>query len=217
VFFCARSGAETSHPTEAGIAEVRRGEDRGAIILAVGLDELEERYHGWAGRRRDRNQRRVDSPLERLRPAKLTAYLLIGWLVRCWVVMSVVAWIAVAIFLLSRGEGDLFVKVIGLVFWGVIGAAMFGWPFVGLLFLQTLFEERYVEPLGTPAAFRREPIPERVRHEVWRRDLGTCVDCGTRERLEYDHIVPVSRGGSNTARNIELRCEPCNRRKGASI
>jgi hypothetical protein len=64
---------------------------------------------------------------------------------------------------------------------------------------------------------RRQPIPERVRHEVWRRDQGRCVDCGSRERLEYDHIIPVSRGGSNTARNIELRCEACNRRKGARI
>jgi hypothetical protein len=67
------------------------------------------------------------------------------------------------------------------------------------------------------AAPRREAIPERVRHEVWRRDRGTCVECGSRGRLEFDHIIPVSRGGSNTPRNIELRCEPCNRRKGARI
>lgn len=65
--------------------------------------------------------------------------------------------------------------------------------------------------------FVREAIPERVRHEVWRRDQGRCVDCGSRERLEFDHIIPVSKGGSNTARNIELRCEACNRRKSASV
>jgi len=40
---------------------------------------------------------------------------------------------------------------------------------------------------------------------------------GSNERLEFDHIIPVSKGGSNTARNIELRCEACNRRKGAAI
>ena len=62
-----------------------------------------------------------------------------------------------------------------------------------------------------------EPIPEHVRTEVWRRDGGQCVDCGSRERLEFDHIVPVSKGGSNTARNLELRCENCNRKKGARI
>jgi hypothetical protein len=63
----------------------------------------------------------------------------------------------------------------------------------------------------------RRAIPERVRHEVWRRDRARCVDCGSRARLEFDHIIPVSRGGSNTARNIELRCEGCNRRKGARV
>jgi 5-methylcytosine-specific restriction endonuclease McrA len=67
------------------------------------------------------------------------------------------------------------------------------------------------------AAPRRQAIPERVRHEVWRRDRGRCVECGSRGRLEFDHIIPVSRGGANTVRNIALRCEPCNRRKGARI
>lgn len=64
---------------------------------------------------------------------------------------------------------------------------------------------------------KRIAIPEEVRHEVWRRDKGICIRCGSRKNLEFDHIVPVSRGGSNTARNIELLCEACNRSKGASI
>ena len=63
----------------------------------------------------------------------------------------------------------------------------------------------------------REPIPEPVRHEVWRRDQGRCVDCGSRSKLEFDHIIPWSQGGSNTARNLELRCESCNRKKGADV
>ena len=63
----------------------------------------------------------------------------------------------------------------------------------------------------------RTRIPETVRVEVWRRDQGRCASCGSREKLEYDHIVPVSRGGSNTARNVELLCEVCNRSKGDRI
>ena len=71
---------------------------------------------------------------------------------------------------------------------------------------------------GELAAVRlREPIPEFVRHEVWRRDQACCVDCGSREKLEFDHIIPWSEGGSNTARNLELRCESCNRAKGARV
>lgn len=63
----------------------------------------------------------------------------------------------------------------------------------------------------------RERIPEDVRIAVWRRDGGKCARCGSRERLEYDHIVPLSKGGSNTERNIELLCERCNREKGDRI
>ncbi len=63
----------------------------------------------------------------------------------------------------------------------------------------------------------RSRIPESVRIEVWRRDGGKCVRCGSRERLEYDHIIPVSKGGSDTARNIELLCEKCNREKSDKI
>jgi hypothetical protein len=63
----------------------------------------------------------------------------------------------------------------------------------------------------------RTGIPEEVRIAVWRRDNGRCVRCGSRERLEYDHIIPVSRGGSSTVRNIELLCEICNRSKAANI
>jgi 5-methylcytosine-specific restriction endonuclease McrA len=63
----------------------------------------------------------------------------------------------------------------------------------------------------------RIAIPSDVRREVWRRDSGKCVKCGSREKLEYDHIIPIAKGGSNTARNIELLCEICNRLKSASI
>jgi hypothetical protein len=60
-------------------------------------------------------------------------------------------------------------------------------------------------------------ISVQVRREVWRRDGGRCSECGSVARLEYDHLVSFSRGGSNTTRNIRLLCEPCNRRKASSI
>ncbi len=70
---------------------------------------------------------------------------------------------------------------------------------------------------NTESSQDRRAIPSSVRMEVWRRDGGRCVKCGSREKLEYDHIIPISKGGSNTARNIELLCENCNRSKGDSI
>jgi len=86
-------------------------------------------------------------------------------------------------------------------------------------------ERRYFEKLkqkhdfaGKEVSSQARPrIPERIRIEVWRRDGGKCARCGSREKLEYDHIVPLSKGGSNTARNIELLCEECNRKKSNNI
>ena len=63
----------------------------------------------------------------------------------------------------------------------------------------------------------RDAIPSAVRREVWRRDEGKCKKCGSRKNLEYDHIIPVAEGGSNTARNIELLCQDCNRAKSDLI
>ncbi|MBI1371860.1 MAG: hypothetical protein GC159_03750 [Phycisphaera sp.] len=63
-------------------------------------------------------------------------------------------------------------------------------------------------------ARNRDPIPKVVQREVWRRDQGRCVECGSKEKLEFDHIIPHSKGGADSARNLQLLCESCNRRKG---
>jgi 5-methylcytosine-specific restriction endonuclease McrA len=78
-------------------------------------------------------------------------------------------------------------------------------------------EVETLENYGRLASVVREPIPEEVRFYVWRRDNGKCVRCGSRERLEFDHIIPVIAGGSSTERNVQLLCESCNRSKGATV
>ena len=78
--------------------------------------------------------------------------------------------------------------------------------------LQELQEEGVIENVK-----KREPIPQEIQDIVWNRDGGRCVKCGSRENLEFDHIIPFSKGGSNTARNLQLLCEKCNREKSNSI
>lgn len=63
----------------------------------------------------------------------------------------------------------------------------------------------------------RQGIPDDVKSFVWNRDGGKCVNCGSNQNLEFDHIIPISKGGSNTARNIQLLCEECNRKKSNKI
>jgi hypothetical protein len=70
------------------------------------------------------------------------------------------------------------------------------------------------QAMDTPA---RGPIPDEVKIFVWNRDGGHCVKCGTNQSLEFDHVIPVTMGGANTARNLQLLCETCNRSKGAAL
>lgn len=41
-----------------------------------------------------------------------------------------------------------------------------------------------------------------------------CAECGSRDRIEIDHIIPVSRGGSHGVGNLQPLCYDCNRGKG---
>jgi hypothetical protein len=67
------------------------------------------------------------------------------------------------------------------------------------------------------AGARREPIPEELRRQVFRRDGGRCVACGSDELLQFDHVIPVTLGGASTADNLQLLCAPCNREKGVAL
>ena len=61
-------------------------------------------------------------------------------------------------------------------------------------------------------------IPTAVKVQVWKRDKGCCVKCGSNTNLHYDHIIPFSRGGSSSMpENIQLLCASCNLKKSDHI
>lgn len=71
-----------------------------------------------------------------------------------------------------------------------------------------------IDPYNTST---REYIPGVSRFEVLRRAGGRCQLCGvshTTRQIDVDHIVPVSKGGSNDATNLQALCRTCNSQKG---
>ena len=61
-------------------------------------------------------------------------------------------------------------------------------------------------------------IPSAVKLEVWKRDKGTCVKCGSKQNLHFDHVIPYSQGGSSRdAKNIQILCSVHNLQKRDKI
>ncbi len=61
-------------------------------------------------------------------------------------------------------------------------------------------------------------IPTDVKLEVWKRDKGKCVLCGSQENLHFDHVVPFSKGGTSLlAANIQVLCAKHNLQKRDKI
>ncbi len=61
-------------------------------------------------------------------------------------------------------------------------------------------------------------IPAAIKREVFRRDKGQCVVCGSKRNLHFDHDFPYSKGGTSlSAKNIRLLCMSHNLAKGAKV
>lgn len=65
---------------------------------------------------------------------------------------------------------------------------------------------------------KRRPIVQFTRANIYTRDNYTCQYCRKSfptNELTFDHVVPVSRGGTRSWENIVSCCIPCNRKKGS--
>jgi hypothetical protein len=61
-------------------------------------------------------------------------------------------------------------------------------------------------------------IPTSVKLNVWKRDKGRCVQCGSTDNLHFDHILPYAKGGTSLkAENIQLLCARHNLEKRDKI
>lgn len=60
---------------------------------------------------------------------------------------------------------------------------------------------------------RRKPRPRvsaAKRAAVYTRDGHACLRCGSHRNLTIDHVVPLSRGGTNQIDNLQTLCGGCN-------
>ena len=58
-----------------------------------------------------------------------------------------------------------------------------------------------------------DPVPNSLRYQVLKAAGGKCELCGITAKdavLHVDHIQPRSKGGKNSADNLQCLCEQCN-------
>ena len=56
-----------------------------------------------------------------------------------------------------------------------------------------------------------------VRDRILEKCNHKCCHCGTKEKLQVDHIIPLSRGGRHDEENMQILCQLCNLKKGKGI
>lgn len=60
----------------------------------------------------------------------------------------------------------------------------------------------------------------KLRFEVFKKDNFTCQYCGRKTPeviLELEHVIPLSKGGTDELDNLTTSCFECNRGKGVSL
>lgn len=97
----------------------------------------------------------------------------------------------------------------------------FKWEYVLMPYVSSDEYQECWFPKKKKTPRRRTHIPKGLRHEVFKRDNYTCVECGARKEdgavLHVDHIIPVSQGGTDELSNLQTLCDKCNMNKSNLI
>ena len=62
-------------------------------------------------------------------------------------------------------------------------------------------------------AIYRDKTYQANRAVIMRQAAGRCEQCGRHARLQCDHIIPVSRGGTHHLTNLQALCASCHAKK----
>jgi hypothetical protein len=83
---------------------------------------------------------------------------------------------------------------------------------------KALVEKPRATPETAPESSDPDHVPAAVRREVWERDGGCCqwaLDsggvCGSRLRVQLDHVIPKASDGKSVTWNLRLLCERHNK------
>lgn len=82
-------------------------------------------------------------------------------------------------------------------------------------FLAAVRRRRGLLVAGTVTASDLRRIYARHRGRCWicRRSVSLALDARTRDSAEFDHVIPLTRGGKHEPVNLRLSCGLCNRKK----
>jgi serine/threonine protein kinase len=86
---------------------------------------------------------------------------------------------------------------------------------IGVELSHAKAEAAQQETAASATGAQNTGIPKAIRHAVWVRDEGRCVECGSNEDLKFKHIIPIAKGGTETVENIRILCKPCRHAKRA--
>lgn len=86
---------------------------------------------------------------------------------------------------------------------------------------EEIIYNKYINSHGRELGLGRPSMTKKLRMQVLTRDNYACKICGRTAKdgvkLEVDHIIPVSKGGTTTIDNLQTLCFDCNRGKSNKL